>query len=195
MFLKVCFILVTLQKSLYCLFHLYFKLPMLTDLYSLSLCSYFSVSSLSHYCLDCHSFTDPLWFFHPSFSFLLFLLCLSLLGSILTPLNARALINQCRVALFHRDPKQLVSCPTCRCMPVCCPSRCTSVCLGTWHARMHVGPFWDPAGKQDVRVRKVWMGVHGGFVSYWFAWTLHCIQQYTVGNTQKTGLETGWLTD
>lgn len=142
LFLKVCFILVTLQKSLCCLFHLFNKLTMLTDLFSLPFCSYFSVSSLSHYCLDCHSSTVPILFILSlSLSLSCSSSCVFLLGSILTPLNARALINQCRVALFHRDPKQLVSFPTCRCLPVCCPSRCTSVCLGTWHARMHVSPI------------------------------------------------------
>lgn len=95
-------------------------------------------------------------------------LCLSLLGSILTPLNARALINQCRVVLFHRDPKQLVSSSVCRCLPVCC--RCTSVCFCIWHACLHAVSFAERvSGKQDARVRKGWMMVHGGFVSYRFA--------------------------
>lgn len=100
-------------------------------------------------------------------------LCVSLLGSILTPLNARALINQCRVALFHRDPKQLVSFPVCLCLPVCCC--CTSVCLCTWHARLHAMSFAELC-KSDkyARMRKGSRMVHGGFVANQFA----CIQKH-----------------
>lgn len=106
-----------------------------------------------------------------SLSLLLSSLCFSLLGSILTPLNARALINQCRVALFHRDPKQLVSFPVCLCLPVCC--RCTSVCLFTWHACLHAMSFAELCESDKyVGVRKVWRMLHGGFVPNQFA-TLH----------------------
>lgn len=119
-------------------------------------------------CSYCHSILLSLTF---SLFLLLYSLCFSLLGSILTPLNARALINQCRVALFHRDPKQLVSFPVCLCLPVCC--RCTSVCLFKWHARLHAMSFAELCKSvKYVAVRIVWRMLHGGFVPNQFA-TLH----------------------
>lgn len=142
-----------LISSSLCLFLCLTVIWTVTHRLSLTLCHWFSPSSPS---LSCS-------------------LCLSLIGSILTPLNARALINQCRVALFHRDPKQLVSSP-----PAAVCLSVARLCLCTWHACMHVSTLWDPAGKRDVRVRKDWMMVHGGFVYYWFAWTIKCIQQHTV---------------
>lgn len=70
---------------------------------SLPLCTYFSQLHFSHY----HAIL--LWLSASLLSLALLIVFISLLGSILTPLNARALINQCRVVLFHRDPKLLVS--------------------------------------------------------------------------------------
>ncbi len=65
--------------------------------------------------------------------------------------------------------------PSLPCLPACC--RCTSVCLCTWHACLHAVSFAERvSGKQDVRLRKGWMMVYGGFVSYRFA----CIQEHTI---------------
>lgn len=134
--------------------------------------SLFALFSLNCICSQHHSVL--LWLSSSLLALALLIVSLSLLGSILTPLNARALINQCRVVLFHRDPKQLVSSPVCFCLPVCC--RCTSDCLCTLHACLHAVSFAERvSGKQDVTLRKGWMIVHGGFVSYRFA----CIQEHT----------------
>ncbi len=121
---------------------------------SLPLCPYFSQVHFSHY----HAIL--LWLSASLLSLALLIVSLSLLGSILTPLNARALINQCRVVLFHRDPKLLVSSPICL-YSVCC----TSICLCTWHACLHAVSFAERvSGKQDVRLRKGW-----------FAWSMEVL--------------------
>jgi len=78
---------------------------------NLSLFVLISVTFLSPHLLSLS--LNPFVFDFLSVFLLLSSLCFSLLGSILTPLNAKALINQCRVALFHRDPKQLVSSSVC----------------------------------------------------------------------------------
>lgn len=71
-FLDVCFILVTLQKSLCCLFYLCFKLPMLTDLYPLPIISlsffFLTISWTATHSQTLFDFLRPLSFSLPCYS-------------------------------------------------------------------------------------------------------------------------------